>query len=85
MPDYGYDVREPYVCMDSAHSDENRIVFVSNGDGTGELYAAGSTGLPILTQQSVVSDQLINPVYILLMIRMEMLRNHRMHALLTWR
>ncbi len=51
MPDYGYDVHEPYVCMDSAHSDENRIVFVSNGDGTGELYAAGSTGLPILTQQ----------------------------------
>lgn len=48
---YGYGVRRPYISNETARIDGNAIVFVGNGDGTGELYAANMVGLPVLDQQ----------------------------------
>lgn len=47
----GYGVEQPYISNETARIDGNALVFVSNGDGTGELYAANMSGLPVLDQQ----------------------------------
>jgi hypothetical protein len=48
---YGYDVKSPYVSADASQSDDSSLVFVSNGDGSGELYPADMKGLPDLSHQ----------------------------------
>lgn len=50
MSEAGYGVERPYVSVDTARIDGESLVFVSNGDGTGELYAANAVGLPVLDQ-----------------------------------
>lgn len=48
---YGYDVKSPYVSAAASQSDDSSLVFVSNGDGSGELYTADMKGLPDLSHQ----------------------------------
>jgi hypothetical protein len=47
----GYGVESPYVSIAASQGNDSSLVFVSNGDGSGELYPSDMKGLPDLAHQ----------------------------------